>query len=474
MLHGRNLIGGSWVESASTRLNVTNPVDEAVIGTIPVGHPDDIDAAVVAARAAFPGWSARPLDERVGLVSALADLVEERHSEFTDLVVAEIGCPRRTARWAQVGLSVADLRSAIDGAGRVEWEADLGSSIVIREAIGVAGCITPWNYPLHQITAKIGAALVAGCTVVLKPSEVSPFSAEALLQAAIDVGVPPGVLNLVHGLGPNVGEPLAAHRDVDVVSFTGSTAVGRRVAEVAAQTVKRVALELGGKSASVILADADLTQAVPKTLRSSFLNGGQSCNAQTRMIVQRDQLAEVERLLVDAVAAYAPGHPDDEATKLGPMVTAQQRDRVVGYIRDGIASGARLLVGGAEPPAGLEEGYFVQPTVFVDVDPEMRIAQEEIFGPVLCVIAVDDEEQAVEVANATMYGIGGGVWAGDDERALAVARRLRTAQIDVNGGAFNNLAPFGGYKQSGNGRENGTFGVEEFLEVKSIQQPRRS
>lgn len=467
-----NVIGGEWVDSVeSTRLDITNPATGDVIGTVPVGGARDIDAAVAAARRAFPAWAARPLAERVATVEAIADAIEQRAEEFGKVIVAELGAPARLVRWAHVGLGVADLRGAVASADKVAWEEPHNNSIIVREPIGVAGCITPWNYPLHQITAKLGSALIAGCTMVIKPSEVAPITAHLLMEVIESVGVPAGVVNMVNGLGPNVGAPLAAHDDVDIISFTGSTKVGQLVSELAAPSVKRVALELGGKSASVILEDADLTEAVPKTLRSSFLNGGQSCNAQTRMVVPRSRLAEVEALLVDAVAEYRIGDPTDPATRLGPMVTEAQRNRVLSYIELGSQEGATLLIGGTECPEGLEAGFFVQPTVFTNVDPFSRLAQEEIFGPVLSVIPVDSEQEAIEIANSTDFGIGGGVWAGDLDHAIDVARQIRTAQLDVNGGSFNPTAPFGGYGKSGNTRENGVFGIEEYLEIKSIQLP---
>jgi acyl-CoA reductase-like NAD-dependent aldehyde dehydrogenase len=345
----------------------------------------------------------------------------------------------------------------------------VGNSLIVREPIGVVGCITPWNYPLHQIAAKVAPALAAGCTVVVKPSEVAPLNAFVLAEIMDEVGLPAGVFNLVTGFGPVVGEAIAAHRDVDMVSFTGSTRAGKRVTEVAAGTVKRVALELGGKSANVILADADLATAVPDGVNKCYLNSGQTCSALTRMLGPRDKLAEVEELARTAAETFTPGDPFDPATRIGPLVSAAQRDRVRMYIDKGLGEGARLVTGGVETPEGLESGFFVAPTVFSDVTRDMTIAREEIFGPVLVIIPYDSEDEAVDIANDTDYGLAGGVWSGDPEHAKAVARRLRTGQVEVNGGSFNPMAPFGGYKQSGNGREFGSFGLEEFLEVKSLQ-----
>jgi acyl-CoA reductase-like NAD-dependent aldehyde dehydrogenase len=339
----------------------------------------------------------------------------------------------------------------------------------VREPVGVVACITPWNYPLHQIAAKVAPALAAGCTVVLKPSEVAPLNAFILAEVVHAAGLPRGVFNLVTGTGPEVGEALVRHPEVDMVSFTGSTRAGKRVAALGADAVKRVALELGGKSAAIILDDADLAAAVKGTLSACFLNSGQTCSAHTRMLVPESKYAEAARLATEEAARYTVGDPFGDTAKLGPLVSAEQRERVRDYIRKGVAEGAELLCGGPDAPPGLERGYYVQPTVFGRVDPASTIAQEEIFGPVLAIITYRDEEEAVRIANGTPYGLAGGVWSADEARALAVARRLRTGQVDINGGPFNMLAPFGGFKQSGRGRELGRYGLEEFLEYKSLQ-----
>ena len=352
----------------------------------------------------------------------------------------------------------------------VAWEEEIGNSRVLREPVGVLGAITPWNYPLNQIAAKVAPALAAGCTVVLKPSEVVPLNAFILAEVIEAAGLPAGVFNLVTGTGPVVGEAIAGHPGVDMVSFTGSTRAGRRVSELASATVKPVAIELGGKSPNVILDDADLAKAVPDGVAKCYLNSGQTCSALTRMLVPRAKLAEAEEIAAKTAAeAFTPGDPFEESTRLGPLVSDVQRERVRGYIEKGEAEGAKLVTGGAAPPEGLERGYFVRPTVFSEVTPEMTIAQEEIFGPVLSIQPYEDEEDAVRIANDTVYGLAGGVWSADQERAIAVARRIRTGQIEINGGAFNPLAPFGGYKQSGHGRENGRYAIEELLQVKSLQ-----
>ncbi len=354
-------------------------------------------------------------------------------------------------------------------ASEVAWEEQIGNSLIVREPVGVVGCITPWNYPLHQICAKVGPALTAGCSVVVKPSEVTPLTSFILAEIIDSLDLPAGVFNLVTGFGPVVGEAIAASDAVDMVSFTGSTRAGRRVSEVASQTVKRVALELGGKSANVILDDADLKAAVGYGVSNCYLNSGQTCSAHTRMLVPRDQLAEAEQIAAAAAEKATPGDPFEAGTRLGPLVSEAQQERVRSFIEKGQEEGAKLVTGGVEPPEGLDTGYFVRPTVFSDVKPDMTIAQEEIFGPVLSIIPYDDEDEAAEIANSTIYGLDGGVWSADPERAKAFARRMRTGQVQINGATFNPLAPFGGYKQSGSGREYGRFGLEEFLETKSIQ-----
>ncbi len=466
----RIYIGGEWVASTGTStLDVIDSTTEQVMGTIPEGTAEDVDRAVAAARAAFPGWAATPVEERTRWLEQIQKGLEARVDQLADLITHEVGMPLILSKLVQVGLPMMTFGSMTRVAEEFDWERELGTSLIVREPIGVVGAITPWNYPLHQIAAKVAPALTAGCTVVLKPSEVAPLNAFVLAEVIEEVGLPAGVFNLVTGLGPVVGEAIAAHPGVDMVSFTGSTRAGRRVTEVASTTVKRVTLELGGKSANVILGDADLATAVPDGVSKCFLNSGQTCSALTRMLVPREHLSEVEGLAVAAAEKFTPGDPFDPASRIGPLVSAVQRDRVRSYIDKGIDEGAKLLTGGVEAPEGLDHGFFVQPTVFSGVTRDMTIAREEIFGPVLSIIPYDTEEEAVEIANDTDYGLAGGVWSGDAERAKAVARQLRTGQVEVNGGNFNPGAPFGGYKQSGNGREFGAFGLEEFLEVKSLQ-----
>ncbi len=463
-------IGGAWVPSSgSGTLEVIDSATEEVIGSVPEGTDDDIDRAVSAAAAAFPSWSATPVSDRTAILTKVSTILGERMDSIADLIAHEVGMPIMLSQLVQVGLPVASFSSMAQVAADFTWEQTVGNSVVVHEPIGVVGAITPWNFPLHQIAAKVAPALAAGCTVVLKPSEVAPLNAFVLADIFEEVGLPGGVFNLVTGVGPIVGEALASHPRVDMVSFTGSTRAGRRVAELAAATVKRVALELGGKSANVILPDADLTQAVPDGVRKCYINSGQTCSALTRMLVPRDRLAEAEELAVETARSFTPGDPFDDGTRLGPLVSAVQRDRVRSYIEKGVGEGAKLLTGGAEPPEGLDRGFFVQPTVFSAVTPDMVIARDEIFGPVLSIIPYDSEEEAIEMANDTDYGLAGGVWSSDPERARTVAGRLRAGQVEVNGGGFNPMAPFGGYKQSGNGREFGAFGLEEYLEVKSLQ-----
>jgi aldehyde dehydrogenase (NAD+)/betaine-aldehyde dehydrogenase len=463
-------IGGEWVPSAGTgTLDVIDSTTEQVMGTIPEGSTKDVDLAVAAAREAFPAWAATPVKERTELLTRVSQELSARMDELADLIAHEVGMPLVLSQLVQMGLPIGTFASMAQVAADFTWEQTAGNSVIVREPIGVVGAITPWNFPLNQIAAKVAPALAAGCTVVLKPSEVAPLNAFVLAEIFEQVGLPAGVFNLVSGVGPVVGEAIAAHPDVDMVSFTGSTRAGKRVSELASATVKRVALELGGKSANVILDDADLAKAVPDGVQKCYLNSGQTCSALTRMLVPRERLSEVEQLAVAAAEAFTPGDPFDPSSRIGPLVSGIQRDRVRNLIDKGVGEGATLLTGGAEAPEGLPVGFFVRPTVFSGVTRDMTIARDEIFGPVLSIIPYDTEEEAIDIANDTDYGLAGGVWSGDPEHAKAVARQLRAGQIEVNGGGFNPMAPFGGYKQSGNGREYGSFGLEEFLEVKAMQ-----
>jgi aldehyde dehydrogenase (NAD+) len=469
-VHDRIYVDGSWVAPEGTgTLEVVEAASGAVIATVPEGTAGDARRAIAAARRAFDGgWGATPRSERKRLLEAIADGLEARAEEIARTVTAEVGMPLKLSRAIQAGLPIGSFRTAAALLEDFPFEEEDGRTLIVREPVGVVGAITPWNYPLHQVACKVAPALAAGCTVVLKPSEVAPLSAFILAEVIDGTGVPAGVFNLVTGTGPVVGEAIASDRDVDMVSFTGSTRAGKRVSELASGTVKRVALELGGKSPNVILDDADLERAVPDGVAKAFLNSGQTCSALTRMLVPRAKLAEAERIAAAAAERFAPADPMGERSGIGPLVSETQRERVRGYIRRGIEEGAKLLCGGTEPPEELPDGFYVRPTVFSEVTPEMTIAQEEIFGPVLVLMPYVDEDEAVAIANGTVYGLAAGVWSGDPERAQQVARRLRAGQVEVNGGRFDPRAPFGGFKQSGNGRENGRFGLEEFLEAKAL------
>jgi aldehyde dehydrogenase (NAD+) len=464
-------INGAWVPSTgSGTLNVIDSATEEVFATIPEGTAEDVDKAVQAAAAAFPSWAATSREERTKLLTRIGEALAARTDEIAQVISHEVGMPMTLSGSIQVGLPAGAFADAAKAAETFQWEEEIGNSLVVHEPIGVVGAITPWNFPLYQVVLKVAPALATGCTVVLKPSEVAPINAFILADIIDEVGLPPGVFNLVSGVGPVVGEAIAAHPKVDMVSFTGSTRAGRRVMELAAEDIKRVALELGGKSANILLDDADLATAVPAGVFGCYMNSGQTCSALTRMLVPRDKMAEVEELAAGAAAGFAPGDHFEQGKLLGPLVSAVQRDRVRGYINKGIEEGAKLVVGGPDAPEGLDKGFYVQPTVFSEVTPDMTIAKEEIFGPVLSIIPYDTEEEAIEIANGTPYGLAGAVSSADPARAERVARQLRTGQVDINGGAFNPSAPFGGYKQSGIGRERGRYGLEEFVETKAMQR----
>ncbi|MER7488230.1 aldehyde dehydrogenase family protein [Streptomyces sp. NPDC126497] len=458
--HDGMYIDGAWRPAAGPDvIEVVNPADEQVIATVPAGTVEDVDAAVRAARAALPAWAATPPAERAARLAALRDVLVARQDEIAGTVTAELGAPLKLSQTVHAGVPIAVAGSYAELAATYAFEERTGNSTVLHEPVGVVGAITPWNYPLHQIVAKAAPALAAGCTVVVKPAEDTPLVARLFAEAVHEAGVPAGVFNLVTGLGPVAGQALAEHPGVDLVSFTGSTAVGRRIGAIASGMVKRVALELGGKSANVILPSADLARAVNVGVANVMSNSGQTCSAWTRMLVHRDRYDEAVELAAAAAAKYGD--------RIGPLVNAAQRERVRGYIEKGVAEGARLVAGGPDSPH--ERGYHVSPTVFADVTPEMTIAQEEIFGPVLSVLRYDDEDDALRIANGTVYGLAGAVWAGDEAEAVAFARRMETGQVDINGGRFNPLAPFGGYKQSGVGRELGAHGLAEYLQTKSLQ-----
>jgi aldehyde dehydrogenase (NAD+) len=462
-------VGGAWADSSDpATIDVVNPATEEVIDRVPAGTAADVDRAVAEARRALPGWETTPSAERARHLRAVLDGITARQDHLATVIATDLGAPYQLALKVHVGTPIAVLSGVLEILESRDFAGErIGNSLIVREPVGVVGAITPWNYPLHQVVAKVAPALAAGCTVVLKPSEVAPLAAYALADIIDEAGLPPGVFNLVSGLGPVVGEAIAAHEGIDMVSFTGSTRAGKRVAELAAASVKRVALELGGKSPNLILPDADLASAVKVGVAKAFVNSGQTCNALTRMLVSRDRYDEAVTLAAKAAERYTPGDPFDEATRLGPLVSRTQLDRVRGYIDGGVAHGARLVAGGTDTPLG--RGFYVPPTVFADVTPSMTIAREEIFGPVLAVLAYDTEDDAVRIANDTPYGLAAAVWSADQEHAIAVGRRLKAGQVEINGGRFNPLAPFGGFKQSGIGRELGPYGLDEFFEIKSMQ-----
>ncbi|MFJ6726703.1 aldehyde dehydrogenase family protein [Streptomyces sp. NPDC091281] len=458
--HDGIYLDGAWRPATGRDvIDVVNPVDEQLVGRVPAGGPEDVDAAVRAARAALPAWAATPPAERGAFLAALRDALAARQDEMAETITAELGSPLPFSQAVHAAVPIAVAGSYAELAATHAFEEKIGNSTVHMEPVGVVGAITPWNYPLHQIVAKVAPALAAGCTIVLKPAENTPLIAQLFAEAVHEAGLPAGVFNLVTGLGPVAGQALAEHPGVDLVSFTGSTAVGRQIAATAGAAIKKVALELGGKSANVILPGADLARAVNVGVANVMTNSGQTCSAWTRMLVHRDQYDEAVALAAAAAAKYGD--------RIGPVVSARQQRRVLGYIEQGVAEGARLVTGGPEAPR--ERGHWVSPTVFADVTPDMTIAQEEIFGPVLSILRYEDEDDALRIANGTVYGLAGAVWAGDEARAVAFARRMDTGQVDINGGRFNPQAPFGGYKQSGVGRELGAHGLTEYLQTKSLQ-----
>lgn len=466
-------VDGQWIPSdGKTTLQVFDSTNEEVMATIPEGTASDVIKAAKAAKAAFISWSATPAATRAKYLLAISDALATRMDEISSAITRETGMSKMLSNMIQVGLPIGSFKQAAALAESFEFEKQVGSSLIVREPIGVVGCITPWNYPLHQIAAKVAFALASGCTVVLKPSEVAPIDAFMLAEIIHEAKLPAGVFNLVTGTGPVVGEAISANHDIDMISFTGSTRAGKLVMQSGSETVKKVALELGGKSANIICEDLDtetFAKAVMGGTGQAFLNSGQTCSLLSRMLVPRARLAEAEGLAAAVAGGMKVGDPFTEGTNLGPLASAAQRDRVVSYINKGIEEGAKLIAGGPEAPAGLEKGYYVKATVFSEVNNKMTIAQEEIFGPVLVLIPYDGIDEAVDIANDSPYGLAGAVYAANQETGIAIARRIRTGQVTVNNGRFNANAPFGGYKQSGIGRELGEYGFEEFLEVKSLQ-----
>jgi aldehyde dehydrogenase (NAD+) len=462
-------VGGRSLELTGPIAAVRNPATGQPAGRVAVGGRQEADAAVRAAAGAFEEWARLERDERLAILRKVASALDQRAEEMAQVICAEVGTPIKLARRIQVGLPQIVLAATLDLVEGSSFEEEVGNSLVVREPIGVVAAITPWNYPLHQAMCKIAPALAVGCTVVLKPASATPLNALLLAEAADAAGLPAGVLNVVTGSGREVGDRLVSHPDVDMVTFTGSTEAGRRVGVLAAQTIKKVSLELGGKSACVILDDADVAAAVTAAVRNGLLNSGQTCSAWTRLIVPASRRDEAYQAAAETAAAMRVGDPTDENTQLGPLISTAHRQIVMQYVQTARDEGARELYTGSLDD-DLDGGSFLAPHIFGEVRPEHRIAQEEIFGPVLAVMPAADEQHAVEIANSTIYGLAGGVFSADPERAMRVARKLRTGQVDVNGGAFNPNAPFGGYRQSGVGRELGRYGVEEFLEVKAIQR----
>jgi aldehyde dehydrogenase (NAD+) len=466
----KHYYGGEWqTPSTSDTIHVVSSATEEIIGRVPRGSVEDVDRAVRAARTGFERWSQASAEERAVWLEKLSGAMKTRVPQIAEAITHEVGTAIGFAQKVQTEFPISNIALNAKFIREYTLEEELGNSIVIKEPLGVVGCITPWNYPLHQIVAKVAPALAAGCTIVLKPAELAPLSALMLAEAAHEIGLPAGVLNVVCGSGQVVGEAIVGHPDVDMVSFTGSLAAGRRVASLAGDGIKRVTLELGGKSAFVVLDDAPFEKAIPAGVNNCMQNSGQTCSAWTRMLIPRARQSEAIELAKAQIAKLTLGDPFDPKTRLGPLASANQRNTVLEFIDKGKKEGAELIAGGGRPST-LSKGYYVEPTIFSNVDNRMEIAQEEIFGPVLSIIAYDTEDEAVRIANDSIYGLAGGVWGGSPERALGVARRIRTGQVDINGGRFNHLAPFGGYKKSGIGRELGPHALDEFFQLKAIQR----
>lgn len=468
--YDRHYYDGAWQTSSGTEtVAVISSATEAEVARVPRGTADDVDKAVKAARRGFEAWSRVPVEDRAQWLEKLAAAMKTRVPQLAEAISHEVGTALGYATKVQVEFPIMMIGMNAKFIREAKLEEELGNSLIIKEPIGVVGCITPWNYPLHQIVCKIAPALAAGCTIVLKPAEMAPVSAFMLAEAAHEIGLPAGVLNIVAGSGRVVGEAIVAHPDVDMVSFTGSLEAGRHIASVAGDGIKKVCLELGGKSAFVVLDDAPFDKAIAAGVNNCMQNSGQTCSAWTRMLVPRSRHDEAVELAKAQLAKLTLGDPFDKNTRLGPLASAGQRDSVLEFIEQGKKEGATLVAGGGRP-AEPAKGFYVEPTIFANVDNKMTIAQEEIFGPVLVIIPYDTEAEAVAIANDSPYGLAGGVWAGTPERALAVAKQLRTGQVDINGGRFNVLAPFGGYKKSGIGREIGPLALDEFFQLKSIQR----
>jgi aldehyde dehydrogenase (NAD+) len=462
-------IDGAWVDPATqSTLGIVNPATEETFAQISLGSRVDVDRAAKAARRAFATYSATSVEQRLSWLNKIIEGFRARLPELARMMTLEMGAPITFATQRQATVALFHFEEAARVLANYEFEARMGNGIVRREPIGVCGLITPWNWPLNQVASKTAPALATGCTVVLKPSEIAPLSAMLLAEIIDDAGLPAGVFNLVNGDGPTVGEAIASNPEIDMVSFTGSTGAGIRVAKLAADTVKRVAQELGGKSANIILADADLKRAVIEGVHACYTNGGQNCQSPTRMLIPRAQRDAAFAAAREAVGSIRLGDPLDPASTMGPLVSQGQFDKVQDLIQSGVDEGATLVAGGTGRPSELNRGYYVRPTVFGDVKPEMRIAREEIFGPVLSIMSYDTEDEAIEIANDTPFGLAGFVQSSDPNRARAVANRIRAGRVYLNGAPFDRSLPFGGYKQSGNGREFGVFGFEEYLEVKAI------
>lgn len=464
-----HFVDGRWWTPAiaTSAIPVSNAADGSVLGSIPYGSIADADAAVAAARAAFDGWSQTPPWTRANYLKGIRDYLSEYQNDIAELIALEVGTPIRLAQRIQAGLPLETLDGFVEVAQQMDWTEMIGHSTIRHAPVGLVSAITPWNYPLHQLVGKVGGALAAGCTVVAKPAEVAPLSAFYLAEACAAAGLPAGVFNLITGPGVEIGERLVTHPQVDMVSFTGSTAVGARIAELAARNITRVALELGGKSASVLLDDADFDRAVRSSVGNCFLNSGQTCSAWTRLVVPRARMAQVVASAIEAAMALKVGHPLDADSRLGPLASAAHRDAVEAAIATAESRGDGTIAWRGDRPAG--EGYYVAPVIFTDVDPASPLAQKEIFGPVLAIMPHDGDEDAIAIANNSAYGLAGAVWSRDEERALRVATRIRAGQIDINGAPFNPRAPFGGFGKSGYGREFGLHGIHDFLELQSIQ-----